>query len=1471
MSIPDAVLVCLFSALTAGAEEMRYSWHAPDRAAKVAALIPGRKIAMPPPEEFLADWTRRQRDKWADEHEELPLEEAYQTYARAEPSDEYLTTLIPDHISPFGQVVAGKPDPIKAAGVMITYCPFCGMQTAYRSLIRAGHTNPFHATTACCNQDLYEREQDFPPGYKLRPNSSAKFVHLDGTVHEPSAYTFTDKHGVTWRLFIGTVVTHTRWERAASIAVGFMNQYRGTANPLYAHKLAVLLDRVADVYYGLPLSYRNELAKGRDGKPMTRAEWEALPRPVRFGRPYFGLWNRRRPLMSRCWLFQGKECIWVEPFARVRHHPTFKHYSKTKYGDPEALDRKITTKLLREIALMFESYSLQSDYQDGAYTELMMLGILLGNRYLFNFAAAHQECVLYNHHYHDGMNGEGAPNYMAMLTEYYRYLRDPKGWLELAPDFLEEHPFFGPASAELRKLYTVRGLPLEFADQHMYAYAGGFATEPSQVRANEQRTSRNWPGYGIGILRVGGHGHRQEVFMTYDRVSLHGASDKLGIECWVDGVPVMREGGYAAPSTYLVMDKSRPEVQALLSLPYPRPLFEVRQRPGGEFRARDYVSCHLSHNTVSVNEVGTGRGWSDNEGFGDLITFKGGEAPGVPGAHFQVLDCQDLYSFERMGVKVKEFRRTLLAVEGPDGRPYVVDVLRLHGGQRHALFQSAWAELVEEHLPSVVATEPNLAVYLDTLRGQPPDALPKRSLYEQIRHLKVLGDAPETWDLTWEADYAAYAPRDPLGKKTRRPLAGDVGRARLRLMGLGEDAQTTLLRARGPWVAWIRQSLPGGKGVDGTVGFRDAWDYLIESRTSDDAQPLKSTYLHVLEGYRPGEQSAIKRLTRLAAEQASGDVVGLRLEMAGGHTDTIVFQPKPGSVQFRDGLATDARYALVRQDAEGAVSEAHLVRGTRLQCGSFSARAPGDFKGAIVDIIGDLTGTRLESALIVRPDAPWPVGMALAGRQMSIEVINDHREAYAIEKVTELPNGLLRVDMANHAPFATGWHEVVLIDPDRPNLLKTNRQLWHGINTPWWWGCKIWFPERGQTYTIRKTYSDRVTLEVAEQVDLAAEGVKPGDWFVIYAIEPGLKVTVPCELAWQRQLIAHAGSEHLRYCLRATGTAAITVPAVRGNVWRQTGSGGWQVAEVNREGNTMALTFPSDDTGGQTVRLVARKPEWLKLEDRGPPQITSVSLDGNALAPQAAMELRRIPAPRRLIVKAQDEDNPIDEKSIAVWLDGKRMTMGRGFVEARVDGRSATIECDLGRALAHETELNVPARHTVAIAMDDLAVDQASASLSLSYNTRVRVSGDAIYLSDLDETKAFVHGGLRKDTDYYAKPLRMRGVVYAKCIQTHVERATPPHSEVIYDLSRVPKRKKLCALIGVDDGAGGGGSVTFHVQVDKDGAWETRYASPVLRGHQEPIAITVDLSGAKKLRLYCTDAGDGINSDHATWCDARLE
>ena len=97
-------------------------------------------------------------------------------------------------------------------------------------------------------------------------------------------------------------------------------------------------------------------------------------------------------------------------------------------------------------------------------------------------------------------------------------------------------------------------------------------------------------------------------------------------------------------------------------------------------------------------------------------------------------------------------------------------------------------------------------------------------------------------------------------------------------------------------------------------------------------------------------------------------------------------------------------------------------------------------------------------------------------------------------------------------------------------------------------------------------------------------------------------------------------------------------------------------------------------------------------------------------------------------------------------------------------------------------------------------------------------------------------------------------------------------SEGVYDLSGHPGFRVLRAIIGVEDTTTSLGSVTFEVHVDDGaGGWKLLYCSDTVRGGGAVKAITVDLGGASKLRLVCTDGGDGHSSDHATWANARLE
>jgi hypothetical protein len=151
--------------------------------------------------------------------------------------------------------------------------------------------------------------------------------------------------------------------------------------------------------------------------------------------------------------------------------------------------------------------------------------------------------------------------------------------------------------------------------------------------------------------------------------------------------------------------------------------------------------------------------------------------------------------------------------------------------------------------------------------------------------------------------------------------------------------------------------------------------------------------------------------------------------------------------------------------------------------------------------------------------------------------------------------------------------------------------------------------------------------------------------------------------------------------------------------------------------------------------------------------------------------------------------------------------------------------------------------------------------------------GAGVYLSDLVPTESFVHGGLKKDANYSGAPITIAGRQFTKGLSTHPETTEQGgRAVVVYSLERgLAAAKRFRAWVGIDDSAQNAGSCTFIVEVERNGQWEKVYESNVLRGGQAAAEVDVDISGASRLRLTTTDAGDNINSDHAEWAEARVE
>lgn len=98
------------------------------------------------------------------------------------------------------------------------------------------------------------------------------------------------------------------------------------------------------------------------------------------------------------------------------------------------------------------------------------------------------------------------------------------------------------------------------------------------------------------------------------------------------------------------------------------------------------------------------------------------------------------------------------------------------------------------------------------------------------------------------------------------------------------------------------------------------------------------------------------------------------------------------------------------------------------------------------------------------------------------------------------------------------------------------------------------------------------------------------------------------------------------------------------------------------------------------------------------------------------------------------------------------------------------------------------------------------------------------------------------------------------------ERGTGTHALSKFMLDLDKKGIRFTAQVGADDESKGG-SINFYILGDKKVIWE----SGLMKTGDKSKTVDIDLKGIKKLAFLVTDGDDGINGDHADWCNAKIE
>ncbi|MGD1221809.1 NPCBM/NEW2 domain-containing protein [Streptomyces krungchingensis] len=312
----------------------------------------------------------------------------------------------------------------------------------------------------------------------------------------------------------------------------------------------------------------------------------------------------------------------------------------------------------------------------------------------------------------------------------------------------------------------------------------------------------------------------------------------------------------------------------------------------------------------------------------------------------------------------------------------------------------------------------------------------------------------------------------------------------------------------------------------------------------------------------------------------------------------------------------------------------------------------------------------------------------------------------------------------------------------------------------------------------------------------------------------------------------------------ATTAQAVGLPAADAYTQRDL----WRHKSYNTAG-TISATVPAH---GTVLFRVAADPRWAA----NPPAV-ELGLDGSPLVEagkgatltSTVTDLGRTPA-----------------RQVSVTMSGPE-----GWT-VRATGPTTQAVLPTGRAL--RTQWQVTAPEGTATGSYDLTLKTAyrsptgvraetvlplKASVVVAPPSGVSPLGDLPWLSTTNgwgPVERNTSNGESAAGD--GRPITLGGVTYAKGVGVHAE------STVEYYTGKACET--VTADVGVDDEKGAKGTVAFEIWAD-----DVKVASTgVLTNAMPAQPVTADVTGAQVVRLVVTDGGDGIDSDHADWADAKL-
>ena len=424
-------------------------------------------------------------------------------------------------------------------------CPFTGK--LFRGATMTDdefRDTPFQAKVKGAAHIIYAREEDLPADYPARPNHTEQIPHLDGTTHAYRFYVpdeYRDagpefqsdrKHwfcpaGEVWRCRLRIVMAKVIPDLTSAVVL------KNSAEAVKT--LAVVLDRLADVYPGLPLyigARAHGFARGPDRKGyLTAEQYRSIAPKQPFiharAREDYPFWYVDIYDFSYAKLHGGvsawtdgvmDQLGWIaSAFDVIRDRPETLAFSRAKYGTPDAWEKRFRERCLKEIEYLALATPPTTGNTSYAYINgSVKVGIAAQNATLFRKGLEIIELYLYNNWSADGMAADAAFNYAAMTQGGIlglSWLNQFFGGVDLADRYGLKRTIDRLGIAPVTTLFNVQS---KHADQHArffrkQADAWGKPPATGEQDYGAHEASLCLPFYGLTALRGGVPGRRVEL------------------------------------------------------------------------------------------------------------------------------------------------------------------------------------------------------------------------------------------------------------------------------------------------------------------------------------------------------------------------------------------------------------------------------------------------------------------------------------------------------------------------------------------------------------------------------------------------------------------------------------------------------------------------------------------------------------------------------------------------------------------------------------------------------------------------------------------------------------------------------------------------------------------------------------------------------------------------------------------------